>query len=362
MKITTLLFIIPICISAQTEFYLSTARAPYDNNCQAVKDSFPVHYPITSKIRINGYVWNPDSVEWCTTIKGFYRSMDTAHPPLWKIDNAVNSFAPEIVYGFSITVPVLDTLEHIVTAAYLQFPIASFRYKSGNGRLPFTVCSRREKIFESDSIHMFIESTLPATFSDSSPLPSIRGDSACNNNAIMTFDSPSDTSVKLTNFLFSRREGIYTEDDYAVTYSPALNSYSILIPLVRVEYLTKRRKMDFDIIETVNDTIRAVFRKNSDHDTIKALFVMSVFIAASEISGDKPGPGSYRKNDALSPGGMKRIYDLRGRLVHAYPDGAKNAEGLKPADGLYIIQTNERRPVVVKKNILPRTGGKLYEH
>jgi hypothetical protein len=176
----------------------------------------------------------------------------------------------------------------------------------------------------------------------------------------MTFDSPSDTSVKLTNFIFSRREGIYTEDDYAVTYSPALNSYSVLIPLVRVEYLTKRRKTDFDIIETVNDTIRAVFRKESDYDTIKALFVMSVFIASSEISGDKPGPGPYRKNDAPFTGGKKRIYDLQGRLVHAYPDGAKKADGLKPADGLYIIQTNERRPVVVQQNILPKRGGIFY--
>lgn len=63
MKILPSLLILPIYISAQTEHYISTALRPVFNNCNAIKYSFPVHYSITSEIRINSYVWNPDSFE-----------------------------------------------------------------------------------------------------------------------------------------------------------------------------------------------------------------------------------------------------------------------------------------------------------
>lgn len=336
MNILTFVLFFPVIIFAQTEFYLSTAGAPAHNNCSVLKDSLPIQCSLGKTIRITGVVWNPDSVDWCTSA-GYYRSIDIANPPIWKIDNAI-AYSND----FSITIPVLDTLEHTISATYLQFPEKSLKYKAKNDSFPFIIGLSNRKLFTSDSIHMFIETALPVFYRDSSEMPIIREDSTRMNTAVLTYILPSDTSIKLTTFLCNH-QNIYSIGNYIATYSPTLNSYSILIPLTRIIQLAKRRVYE----KTINDTIFAIFKRQSDYDTLKVLCVINEFIS-SNIK-QKSNFQFYRTPGAFTKNALK-VYDLCGRLTNSYSTIPQNLNN-RLSSGTYLLQQGKGKPFLKNQTI-----------
>ena len=355
MNILLLLLIFPVAILAETEFYLSTSRAPYFNNCTVRKDSLPVLCEIASKITIYGIVWNPDSLVWCTR-EGYYRSNVDENEIEWKIDNG-----PTMMGGLNYGIPVLDTLEHIIVATYLEFPSVSFRYKARN-KLPFLICSRNEEIFLSDSIHMIIESTLPATLNDLSPIPEIQHATTVNdsiyrytsiieNLAIITFNSPTDTSIKLISFnsyeLHNR--GV----DFKMTYSPVLNSYSFLFPLAQTGVLAKKQTITHT--DTINDTIVAVFKRQSDFDTLLLRYSIFYYTSCPTCPQVKiRGLRSFQKTGVASFKKAVRIYDLKGRMVNKFQAGATNSCYHALSKGIYLLQKNKSGPIAVHQNIFTK--------
>jgi hypothetical protein len=321
-------------IFAQTEFYLSSMGITAPNGCQALKDTLPIHCPINSEISITGVVWNPDSIDWCTK-EGYYRSIDISHPPVWKIDDVIYS-SNVSNNGFSITIPVLDTLEHIITAAYLQFPVVSIHYKGENNKLPVLLCSNTRKLFASDSLHMTIQSAFSVFFNNSSEMPVVREDSARNNPALLTYCLPSDTSIKLTTFLCNHKNTSEVSD-FKCSYSPSLNSYSILIPLTNIQYLCKKLKQKSNSIDYVNDTIFAVFKKQSDYDTAKVLFSIPQFLLSKV---DDKIQYMNKSLDVGSNKGMAKIYDLRGRVTNSYTFNRNYIKNLSSGTYIWQIKTS----------------------
>jgi hypothetical protein len=335
MKTVFLFLIIPVLIFAQTEFFLTSTGVPIFNDCKVLRDSLPIECSITKDIRVAGALWNPDSLDWCTTKAGYYRSRDISHPPLWKIDNEITSQSTD--NGFSISICVLDTLEHLLSATYLQYPTVSIRYKARNDTLPFLICSRSVKIFASDSIHMFIKSAFPVNYSDSQNTFKIWDDSARINSALLTFDHPADTSIKLTTFL-CKHKSIYNYD-YKATLSPSLNSYSILIPLNNILYLTKRKNMEPE--DTTNDTIYAVFQKQSTFDTVRVHVAKKIFSGGYNVDAIKNSDRfqGYKSTNSTSAKNSVKIYDLNGRLVNNNFNGSHNSNNLQ-SKGIYLKQTS----------------------
>lgn len=326
MRILISIIILPLVVLAQTEFHISTAGPPLFNECKVIKDSLPIKPSLSTSIDLIAFVWNPDSIEWCTTKEGYYRSRDNSHPPVWKIDDVILSQDN----GFALQIPVLDTLEHVVTATYLQFPTASVRYKGTNNTLPFLIYSKNHPIFLSDSIHIFIETVFPTTFIDSS-IPTILASDVNENVAIMTFDTPSDTSIKLTSV--SCNNQIQDCIDFKETYSPSLNSYSIIIPFY-IEYIG---------VDMQYDTVFAIFKNQSDYDTLEVLFLIPTRPSRA-ISHDV----EFQIIDINSTG---RIYDIKGRLIGKLPACQTNSNVKTLSNGVYLLQFENGKSPVVKKGI-----------
>ena len=351
MRILPLLLILPVFVLAQTEFYISTYRAPYYNSCLASKNSLPIVRAITSDIKIYGIFWNPDSLSWCTK-EGYRASVLSFDTIWWKIDNE------SIGGGSEFQTYIFDTLEHTVTATCHGFPDASLRYKADK-KLPFLACSINKQIFESDSIHMFIESTYPAIFNDSLPIPVIQDDSnsaykdsviryssTYDNSAIMTFNQPSDTSIKLTSFRYHSR--------CKATFSPSLNSYSILFPLAVTLVLAKSRIM-LPGSQTELDTILAIFTKLTVFDTVKIIITTDFYTDCPtcppmRINKFKP----IQKDNLLSSKSGIKMYDVRGRLINRFSAVPTNFNSHKLSNGIYLLQGKNGKPIVVRPGIVTK--------
>ena len=341
--------IFPIIILAQTEFYLSTYRAPYFNNCTVRKDSLPVLCEIASTITIYGIVWNPDSLAWCTH-DGYNRISGL-------IQLEIDGESP-VSWGSPITFHVLDTLEHTITATYLEFPSVSFRYKARN-KLPFLICSRNEEIFVSDSIHMLIESNLPATLNYLSPIPAIqhettiddsiyRAISRIKNLAIITFNNPTDTSIKLISF--NSYELHNRSSTFKMTYSPVLNSYSFLFPLAQTAVLAKKQTITH--IDTISDTIIAVFKRQSDFDTLKLRYMTLIYTSCPTCPVMINKFESFHNNNIVSSNCPMKMYDLRGCLIKRYSNGVNIATIHTHSNGIYLVKYDYKEPVPVRPAIV----------
>jgi len=337
-------------IIAQTEFHISTAGPPIFNNCKVEKDSQLIHCSIATSIVLTGFVWNPDSLDWCTTKEGYYRSRTIVHPPEWKIDNS-NALQLLNDNGFVATVPVLDTLEHMITATYLNCPIVSIRCKGTNDKIYNVIYSGYRKIFSSDSIRMIIESNFPASFEDSPKLPKIQDDSSRRNNAILTFTCPSDTSAKMTKFLCNHQHISFAS--LGETYSASLNSYSTLIPLTQFYSLCKKQNLETSVDHITNDTIFAVFQKQNISDTLKTLFSVTTFLGEpTEINKNKKyyDRNSRQTLDNASLKNSVKIFNLRGRQIAKYTSisALKNdvVSGML-SKGIYLIQMDGEKPHIL---------------
>jgi len=327
------IFLLPSLLFANTEFYLSTFRAPYYNDCSAEKDTFPVRYEIAQNITIHANLWNSDSASWCTK-EGRYRGQ-VSGTVLWEIDgNSPSTGNQELI------LPILDTIEHTVTATYLQFPKATFRYKA-NKKLPFSPYSGYRKIFGSDSVHMLIESDFSSVIDETNPIPTITDDTTgifdifnnSENFAIITFNSPSDTSIKLLSFYCNNKK-LFAQPNVPkpVTYNTALNTYSILIPLRRV-YILAKSKVGFPYPPTI-DTITAIFTKQTSCDSVQLQCIQQEY--TSSIN-------SYHctyKAPRDEASGKIEIYDLRGRkITKTQSETSQYINRSKVSHGLYLMKT-----------------------
>jgi hypothetical protein len=348
MKILLLHLFLPVIVLAQTELYLSVARAPFLNGCEAYKDSFPVRCGIAGNITIGARIWNPDSLAWCTN-EGRSRSQISGFLQ-WEIDgNSPDSF------GTELTIPVLDTLEHKVIATYLPFPNASFRYKASNG-LPFLICSKNVELFDGDSINMSIGSNYPATFDDASPIPAIRNATVMDdslmrsgtgflNSAIMTFNNPTDAAIKLVSFSASQLQN--PNFNIKMTYSPVVNSYSILFPLAQAVILAKKRSAGFS--DTTDDTIVAVFKRQSEFDTLRIRYTNLDYVVCPNCQPLKTGGAiSFRKNEIGFRNGDYKVFDLRGCLVKRSVPVTCNSRLHAQPGGIYLFQENGREQIDIQ--------------
>ena len=321
MKRWFLIVVVAGTVSAQTEFYFSTGR-PVPPDCSTEKLTGSVAVSMGERLRVQAIVWNPDSLEWCTTKEGYYRSIDIAHPPVWKIDGVENTYASVINNDFTIEIPVLDTLEHILTATYLDFPEVSLQFCGVNEHFPEVMYSGMQQLFSTDSIHVSVTSEFPLSC-DSTGLRTFREDSIRSNMVILTFDSPSDAAIRLSRFESGPR-------DNQVTYSAQLRSWSVGFNLNEIYFLAKRADaaVEYAVGDTVYDTVAAIFSSGPETDTIKTVFVSVSYVG---YTGVQRYPG-MQTGEYLNRGEFSRqLFDLRGRKIGNRITGTT-------ARGIYLIK------------------------
>jgi hypothetical protein len=335
LKLWLLIMIVAGTVSAQTEFYFSSGR-PILPDCVTEKLTGSVAVSMGTKLWIQGIVWNPDSLEWCTTKEGYYRSMDIAHPPVWKIDGVENLYATDLGNGFGLNIPVLDTLDHILSATYLDFPEVSLQFRGVNEHFPEVMYSGMQQLFSNDSIHVSVISEFPLS-RDSTGLRTFREDSIRGNRVILTFDAPGDTALQLSGFTSGP---IFKQ----MMYSPRLHSWSVSFNLNEINFLAKRSDVEYAVGDTVYDTVAAVFRKQTETDTIKTVFVSVSYLGYTGVQRNATAGVVRRDNqDILN----WKMYDLRGRRIG-------NALSVHAARGIYLVKNGTGSMVPVQRNVLTR--------
>jgi hypothetical protein len=243
----------------------------------------------------------------------------------------------------------------------LDFPPSTFQYKATGG-LPFKVYSGKAGLFETDSVYMSIEADYPAILSAASTIPAIQDDYAMEdsiirtmhkmeNSAIMTFDNPTDTSIKLVHFdSYELHNRSY---NFKTMLQPSLNSYSILFKLAWTAVLAKR--LSINSTDTLTDTISAIFKRRDDFDTLKLATIIHIYTSCPNCPTKTVYQSkTYRNVNAFSSSTGRSYYDLCGRPVKRLPAGLDQPRHGALSNGIYPFRVNGRN---AKGELVSGKGG-----